>query len=105
MAQYEKYLWEILVPTVSNHGKPFRTKQHKIWDKFVRQVTDGLTIMSPNIKGEWISDDQIFTDRMIPVRIYCTHEEIREIAKYTKEFYEQEAIMYYCISTNIYIYK
>jgi len=105
MEMENKYLWEILVPTVSNHGKPFRTKQHRIWDKFVRQITGGLTIMSPNIKGEWISDDGIFTDRMIPVRIYCTQEQIIEIAKHTKQFYGQEAVMYYCISSEIYIYK
>ena len=39
-------LWEILVPTIhSSNGKPIRTRFHKVWDKKVREISGGLTIM------------------------------------------------------------
>jgi len=50
------YLWEILVPTISNDGK---------------QVAGGLTI-TPPVKGQWIGfNKDLFTERNIPVRIMC----------------------------------
>ena len=44
----EKAIWELLVPTVSNEGKPFKTRFHKVWDTKVRELVGGLTIMQPN---------------------------------------------------------
>ena len=65
------YLWEILVPTISNDGKPFRTRFHRVWDEKVRQVAGGLTI-TPPVKGQWIGfNKDLFTERNIPVRIMC----------------------------------
>jgi hypothetical protein len=101
-----KKIWEILVPTQTNEGRPIRIRQHKVWDELVRDITGGLTIMPPNIKGEWVSPQgDIFAERMIPVRIYCTENQILTIASATKKFYEQEAIMYYCISNDVRIYE
>ena len=97
-----KKIWEILVPTVTNEGKPIRVKQHKHWDKRVRELLGGLTIMQPNIKGEWVSPQgEIFTERMIPVRVCCDEKQISNIAQFTKTFYEQEVVMYYCISNEV----
>lgn len=102
MERKKKAIWEILVPTVSNEGKPYRVRFHRVWDKRVRELIGGLTILPPNIKGEWMSPQgDIFSERMIPVRLYCTENQINFIAKYTKGLYEQEAVMYYQISDKI----
>jgi hypothetical protein len=53
-------------------------------------------------KGQWVSpDDELFVERMIPVRIACTRKEIDTIADITAAFYGQEAVMYYCISSEV----
>lgn len=46
-----KGMWEILVPTKSNEGKPFRTRYHRVWDAKVREISGGLTIL-PVVKGQ-----------------------------------------------------
>ena len=41
-------LYEILVPTkYGDNEKPIRTKHHKEWDKYVRKISGGLTILTP----------------------------------------------------------
>lgn len=96
-------LYEILVPTVKNSGKPIRTRQHRVWDEKVRKITGGLTVMMP-AKGQWVSPDGVlFAERMIPVRIMCTAEQIGKIADLTAAFYEQEAVMFYKISDDVQI--
>lgn len=95
----------MLVPTTRNSGVPIKTRFHRVWDKKVREIAGGLTIMPPNIKGEWISPKgELFSERMIPVRIMATKEQIHKIAVYTKRFYEQKAVMYYKISDEVIIY-
>ena len=60
-----------MVPTMSNDKKPFRTRYHRVWDEKVRKISGGLTIMKPAV-GQWLSnDDELFKERMIPVRIAC----------------------------------
>lgn len=97
-------LYEILVPTVSNEGKPFRTRFHRVWDAKVREISGGLTIMKP-IKGIWENEGTIFSERNIPVRIACNKSELMEILKMTKKYYSQVAIMAYKISEEVYIYE
>lgn len=96
-------LWEILVPTVRNDGRPFRLRYHRVWDERVKAISGGLTILTP-AKGVWVSPSQeTFKERMIPVRIMGTREEILEIAQMSKKYYEQEAIMIYKISSEVLI--
>ena len=96
-------LYEILIPTIRNNGKPFRTRYHKVWDKKVREITGGLTILSP-AKGQWVSSNgELFLERMIPVRIACSKEQIEIIADLTAKYYDQKAIFYYCISNEVVI--
>lgn len=100
---YNMKFWEILVPTIKNDGTPVKTKFHKVWDEKVREISGGLTIIPP-IKGQWISHDgELFNERMIPVRICCTEEQIEKIGDMTAEYYEQKAIMYYLITDNVII--
>lgn len=93
-------LWEIMVPTQSNEGKPFKVRYHRIWDGKVRQITGGLTIMPP-IKGQWVLGNLLFTERMIPVRIACTEEQINNISDMTARYYKQLAIMFYLVSERV----
>lgn len=96
-------IWEILVPTIMPDGTPIRTRRHSEWDARVRCVSGGLTVMQP-ARGQWVSpSDGLFVERTIPVRIVCTRSEIDAIADMTATFYEQEAVMYYCISHEVYI--
>ena len=94
-----KCMWEIYVPTISNEGKPFRTRYHRVWDSKVREISGGLTILRPAI-GQWISDEgELFKERMIPVRIMCTRDDINKIIDFTMTYYSQKAVLAYCIST------
>ena len=95
-------LWEILVPT-EREGKPVRTRSHKEWDRRIREIAGGLTIFKP-AKGEWVSPTgELFAERMIPVRIMCSAEDIKKIADITIDFYSQEAVMYYLISNSAFV--
>ena len=93
----DRALFEILVPCQWNDGRPVRTRHHREWDRRVRKISGGLTILRPG-KGQWVHEDELYEDRVIPVRVFCTQEQIREIANITIVHYEQEAVMYYQLS-------
>ncbi len=96
----KKYLYEILVPTIMD-GQPVNVKYHRLWDAKVRKFSNGLTIHSTS-KGQWISPDgELFIERMIPVRIMCSDNDIEEISKMTAEHYNQQAVMFYKISSEV----
>lgn len=95
-------LWEILVPTVTPKGKPIHTRFHRVWDAKVREIAGGLTIYFPS-KGQWISPTgKLFVERMIPVRIACTEEQINIIADLTAKYYKQQAIFFYEVSQKVF---
>ena len=96
----DKGLWEILVPTVRNDSRPFHTRYHKVWDSKVREISNGLTIM-PVAKGQWVHKGDLFKERMIPVRIYATREEMDKIVDMTGKYYDQVAVMAYLISDEV----
>lgn len=95
-----KCLWEILVPTIRNDGRPIRTRFHRIWDAKVREISHGLTIM-PVAKGQWIFAEKLFHERMIPVRIIATRNEMNAIITMTLKYYEQLAVLAYKISDEV----
>lgn len=95
-------LWEILVPTIHPAtGKPIRTRYHRVWDTKVKAITGGLTIM-PVAKGYWKDTPQ---ERMIPVRIVGTREQMNEIGPMTCRYYGQEEVLAYKVSTEVVFYK
>lgn len=98
----KKQLWEILVPCARNDGKAYTTRHHRAWDTQVNRITGGLTILPPT-KGKWLNPlGHLFTDRMIPVRIACTSEQMDEIIKRTLNHYpDQEAVFAYLISEEV----
>ena len=96
-----KTLWEILIPASANDGKKFSLEHHQEWDKKARKMSGGLTILKTG-KGQWISPDgKTFYDQMIPVRIYCTEEQMDKLIEFTIGYYEQKAVMAYEISRNV----
>jgi len=93
-----KSLWEILVPTVRNCGTPFRLRYHRVWDEKVRAISGGLTIVSP-IKGQWQGPDGVlYNERMIPVRIIATREQIKHIVAMTITYYDQLTVLAYKVA-------
>lgn len=97
-------LWEILVPTVRNDGRPIRTRFHRVWDDKVRSIAGGLTILHPTKKGYWTAPGGLlFHERMIPVRIMCSESAMERIADMTAEYYDQYAVMYYRVSDYVVI--
>lgn len=91
-------LWEILVPCQWNNGKPVRTRHHKEWDKRVRKIAGGLTIMKP-AKGQWkCPKGVVYAERVIPVRIACDEKTINVIMDITAQHYRQIAVMAYRLS-------
>lgn len=94
-------MWEILVPTMRNDGRPIRTRFHKVWDDKVREISGGLTVLQP-VKGQWINyDGDLFKERMIPVRILASRDNIDKIVDMSIVYYEQEAVLAYQISNNV----
>lgn len=98
-------LWEILVPTkYGDNEKPIRTKHHKNWDSYVRGVAGGLTLLTPQ-KGQWVYQDKLIEERVIPVKIACTRKQIDTIIEFTLTHYRQKAVMAYKLSDEVIIRK
>ena len=108
----ELELWEILVPTeinkLSGDGKvtdeivPIKLRYHRLWDKYVRSLSGGLTVFRTAI-GQWVYEGELFKERMIPVRIACSKSDMEKIAEFTKIHYRQIKVMYYNVSREVYI--
>lgn len=99
----DKSVWEILVPTVRNDGKPYRLRFHRVWDEKVRAISGGMTVCQPT-KGHWVNPEgTLFVERMIPVRIIATDDQINQIIDYTLSYYEQEAVLAVKISSTFII--
>lgn len=99
-----KGMWEILVPTVRRlePGKFYTTRYHRVWDDKVRDITGGLTVMAP-ARGQWINQTtgELFKERMIPVRIMATRDEILKVIDLTLKYYDQLAVLCYKISDEV----
>lgn len=98
-----KKLYEILVPTIyGDTMKPIKTRHHKQWDKRVQAISGGLTILSPG-KGKWVFKGVEYPERVIPVRVMVDEKEILRIVQITMDHYRQKAVMYYCLSNEVFI--
>lgn len=113
-----KVLYEVLVPTkYGDNGKPIRTAHHKQWDKYVKSITGGLTILAP-AKGQWVNEGVEYPERVLPVRVMVEEtmtsqffdniwndvfdtEQIDKIIQFTLAHYRQKAVMYYVISNQV----
>ena len=98
---YWPRLYEILVPTkYGDTLQPISTKHHKEWDKLVRKLTGGLTILTPG-KGQWIYEGSLYEEKVIPVRIMCEEKTINKIIFLTLRHYRQKAVMFYQLTDNV----
>jgi len=109
-------LWEILVPTEkrvksvrlngetdSEYGRrnAYTTRYHRVWDQKVREISGGLTILTP-AKGQWVAPSgELHSERMIPVRIVASREQIEKIIDFTIEYYDQLAVLCYKLSDEV----
>jgi len=101
----QKFLWEILVPVDYSDGSGFiPIEYHKQWDAYIRRISNGMTILRSAI-GEWGDGDNIIRERMIPVRLLATREELDKILEVTKEFYKQKVVMAYKLSSDVIMYE
>lgn len=105
--QYKMNLYEVLVPTqYGDTLKPISTRHHKNWDKVIRKIAGGLTILSP-ARGQWIhvvnDGEQLIEERVIPVRIACDPAQIEKIVAFTLTHYRQNSVMYYLLTNEAYI--
>ena len=95
-----KLLYEILVPARTGKVK-VKKGFHQQWDEKIRSISGGLTILRP-AKGHWISPSgTTHVERMIPVRVWATTEQMELIAQITASHYKQEAVMYYVVSQQV----
>jgi hypothetical protein len=79
----------------------YSIEYHNVWDAFVREATDGLTIVLPTRKQRASSGGELFSEKMIPVRIMATRAEIERIIDYTLGYYDQGAVLCYLVSTEV----
>jgi len=94
-------VWEILIPRCSNNCREYSVKYHQAWDKKVREIAGGITILKA-AKGHWINPKgKLFVEEMIPVRVYCTEKDIDKIIDFTINYYKQEVIFAYKISSKM----
>jgi|SRR3989344_5667063 len=97
----DKSLWEILVPSHSNQGIEYALDHHRTWDNEVRKISGGLTILK-SVRGQWIDEQgELFSERMIPVRVSCTEPDINRIIDLTLIHYDQKAVLAYEVSRNV----
>ena len=97
-----KELWAIFVPTVVD-DKPVWVRHHREWDRQVRALTGGITILKPAI-GQWIAPDgELFKERVIPVQLACDEETIDRVIDITMKHYRQLAVMAYRVSNRVII--
>jgi hypothetical protein len=92
------HLWELLVPTQRNDGRPIHLRFHRVWDEKVKAISGGLTILHPTI-GYWVNEDTTQKERMIPVRVICSREDFNRILLLTRKYYDQKVITWYKLSS------
>ena len=98
-------LWRIYLPANDNNGFEFSLEHHQKWDEYVHNLVGGVTIMK-SAKGQWISPHgKLYIDIMIPCEINCFKSQIKQIARFSIEHYNQEAIAYLPLSRNMKIMK
>lgn len=94
-----------MVPTLyGDTEKPIRTRHHRVWDQRVRKITGGLTIGAVS-KGQWVNpeDGKLWEERIIPVQIACTDEQMQKIVSFSLTHYRQQAIMFAVLSDQVFI--
>lgn len=92
-------MWTILVPHIKNGFE-----LHQKFDDYVIDIAGGLSVLMPTIKGKWQSKQKdLFIERMIPVNVYCTKEQMKSIVGFAAKHYNQKAICYWLAAEEVFI--
>jgi|SRR6185369_17976936 len=98
----QKCMWKILVPKSYPDGAEISVNDHKIWDNEVSKLAGGLTIYN-SVKGRWLDPKgDLIAESVIECAIACTFEEIRRVAQFTKEHYNQKSVCFWKVSDAVY---
>jgi hypothetical protein len=89
LRDFERCIWEILVPSTTNSGKVIEIDYHRQWDDKVRAISGGLTILG-RVKGQWVHQGNVFEEQMIPCRVLATTAEMEKIVAVTQNHYSDQ---------------
>jgi len=97
-----KSLWEIMIPKNIDKHTIFHVSSHRQWNKYVEELTGGMVFFS-NLDRRWISSTKTspYFDNKIPVRIFCSKEQMDKIIDFTMQHYDQKHVIAYELSNNI----
>lgn len=90
----ETRIYQILVPVCDNDGKVFPMAHHWEWDSRVQEIAGGLTLMN-SVRGRYLGGS---VERMIPVNIAATYDEMQQVTAYTLDHYQQEAVLFWLVA-------
>jgi hypothetical protein len=96
----QKRVWRIMVPQADNRERRFSARHHLNWQHTVINISGGWTIHEP-ARGAWKDDGEVQFEKMRPVDIVCTAEQIKEIVEMTAHHYMQIEVLAYEVSNNI----
>lgn len=89
-----KFMFMVFVPRESRKGVPFTVAHHQKWDKFVYDLSGGITILKSAL-GKWVNPNaKLEAEKMIPVMVGCTKAQMENIADFTVKHYDQVAVSY-----------
>lgn len=101
MGDDKRNVYDILIPKTDRNGSVIDQAYHQQWDRAVRDVTGGATILD-GAKGYWEDPEgNVHEEGVIPVRIACTPEQFDAILDLTIEHYDQDVIMAYRVSEHV----
>jgi len=100
----DRSLWQIFVPVTDNSGIEFTVLHHKKWDVKVQDISGGLTINKKS-RGIWQNPitGKVFEEQVLPVLIDCDLNDMEKIMEMTLEHYNQEAVMCYKVSDEVFV--
>ena len=55
----------------------------------------------PVAKGQWEFHEKLYQERVIPVQVVASREQIEQIVNITMEYYDQLAVMAYKLSDDV----
>lgn len=95
-------VWRIMVPEKDNCGRRFSARENLAWEDAVINISGGWTIQ-PLATGAWTDgeEDTVQIERMKPVDIICTDEQIKQIVNLTGHRFRQKVVLAYKISEHI----
>jgi hypothetical protein len=93
-----RHVYQILVPVADNSGRDWPIAHHRAWDKRVSDLSGGL-VLCPVLSGRYHE----INEKVIPVQVACELATLFDILSITKAHYEQEQVMAWKISDEVWV--